>query len=310
MVLEPEITPPRPGDEASPDMTARLFRGVSLASSIMLLGVVLPINLLMGLPWQLDVTLFGFGAVSLGFHVLARRGIYLYRSFHAGLLITLDLGWLVTAGSSGSVNMWLYTGAVAAVLFFRGRTRVAALALSFANGCVLYLVEQRWPELVRPYADRTERLLDLVTGFVFASATCAMVVWIVLDAYHRERGGSPRPSRSSSARRPRSARCAGCCRSVPGARRCVTTRGCGPRSSATWRRCPTSSSPTRCAPTARRATSRTSRSSRRPRRGFHLRLEPARPGASAQSWTSATSRMPARSSPSANRHAMKSIRRG
>jgi len=174
-------------EEPGLDMTARLFRGVTLAGAIMFLAVVVPINVAIRLPCALNATLFAFGALALALHLLARRGVFLYRFFYGALLVTVDLAWFVTAGGSGSVNMWLSTGAVAAVLFFRGRRRIGALAIFFVNGTALYLVEQAWPEMVVPYTDSSERLLDLVTGFVFASTTCTMVVWIVLDAYHRER---------------------------------------------------------------------------------------------------------------------------
>ncbi|MBK7974264.1 MAG: hypothetical protein IPK07_13610 [Deltaproteobacteria bacterium] len=168
-------------------MTPRLFRALSLASAGVLLVVVVPSNALIGLPELLNGILLAFGMLSLGCFMLARRGVFLYRTFFVILLATLDLAWFVTAGGQGSVNMWLYTGAVSAVVFFRGRRLVIAFGAFLANGCGLYFVEYRWPHLVIPYPDEWVRLLDLVSGLVFSSGTCAVVVWVVLDSYRRER---------------------------------------------------------------------------------------------------------------------------
>lgn len=174
-------------DEREPDMTARLFRGTTLVASVMLLGLVLPLNVVQGVSTPVHLAVTGFGLLSVHLYRRAISGRYLYVLFYIALLLALDLGWFGSAGSDGSGNMWLGLGAVTAMLFFRDRALVWALTVFVANGVALYLLERAVPSLVLPFRSSEARLVDMITGFVFSSVITAALVGVVLRAYRRER---------------------------------------------------------------------------------------------------------------------------
>ncbi|MFN7953779.1 MAG: hypothetical protein U0610_18775 [bacterium] len=168
-------------------MTARLFRGTTLVATVVLLGLLVPVNVFERVPLAVHAAAMGFGVFNVVLYRRAVAGRYHYVAFFAGLLVTLDVAWIGSGGSDGSANMWLVTGVITAVLFFQGNALRAALAAFCANGMALYGLERVVPDVVIPFRSPEVRLYDMVTGFVLASSTAATLVWVVLNAYRRER---------------------------------------------------------------------------------------------------------------------------
>ena len=164
-----------------------LFRGLTLVGGSLAILVVVPINALQGLPAYVNVSVFAFGLLCLLFYRATFRGHYGTIPVFFLHMANLDLIWFGNAGSQGSIGFFFFTAGLYLVIFFAGRDRWLALGFYVLDGLALLVAERLYPALVHPFATAEARFMDLVTGFVLASVVCVLILWVVLEGFHRER---------------------------------------------------------------------------------------------------------------------------
>ena len=179
--IEPYLPAP------SLDLQTRFYQGLCLVATIVVLGVITPINLAQRLPADVTVVAAGFGLVALAFHLAARRGHYYITGFFVALMVSLNLSWFPNAGDAGSVGFFFFVPIIYAVVFWRGLARWVVVALVIGDYVGLLWLSGTMPALNSPFAGPTERLVDLTIGFVTSGVTIASVLAVVLRIYHEER---------------------------------------------------------------------------------------------------------------------------
>ncbi len=175
-----------PDDDAP--LEVALFRRMATLVVVVMIGVVIPTNRLLGLPLVVDAVAFVLGLVSAFFVWRSRRGRHHMWTFWSMNLVSLDLAFFVSFGVDGSVLAWFYPLTSLTVAMFHGRRRIAALVVIALDALALLAVEFTRPELVAQPISRGTRFEDLFTGHLSALVTTMMVVGLVLSAYHREQG--------------------------------------------------------------------------------------------------------------------------
>ncbi len=166
----------------------RLFRWLTLVGGLAALLVVIPMNILQGLPAFVNLSVGAFGLICLLLCRATFRGHYGMKLVFFLHLANLDLIWFGNAGSQGSIGLFLLTAALYLVIFFKGLTRWVMMGLYLMNGATLLCLERLNPGWVWPFASPGDRFLDLMTGFVLSSLVSAIILWVVLEGYHQERG--------------------------------------------------------------------------------------------------------------------------
>ncbi len=165
----------------------RLFRWLTLIGGLASILVVIPMNMLQGLPAFVNLSVGAFGLMCLLLCRATFRGYYGMKLVFFLHLVNLDLIWFGNAGSQGSIGMFLITAAMYLVIFFKGPTRWVMMGLYLVNGATLLCLERLNPGWVWPFSSPGDRFLDLMTGFVLSSVVSAIILWVVLDGYHQER---------------------------------------------------------------------------------------------------------------------------
>jgi hypothetical protein len=163
-----------------------LFRRMAALVAVVMIGVVIPTNRLLGLPLVVDVVALGLGLVSGYFAWRSRRGHHAMLPFWCMNLVSLDLAFFVSFGADGSVLAWFYPLAALTVGMFEGRRRLIALLVLGLDALALLAIDFARPELVSRPASRVTRFEDLATGHISALVTTMLVVGLVLSAYRRE----------------------------------------------------------------------------------------------------------------------------
>jgi len=165
----------------------QFFHGLCLLGGVLAIFVVIPVNQFQNLsPW-VDRVVLAFGLVSLALAWAARRGRYHRKTMLVSLIACLDLIWFANGGSQGSIGLYFFSAALFLVLFFQGAFRYVVLALLVANIVGLHLAEHAWPQSVHTFSGGLERLVDLSTGYVLSMLICALMLWVVLEGFNRER---------------------------------------------------------------------------------------------------------------------------
>ena len=156
----------------------QFFQGLCLIGGVLTLTVVVPVNHVQHMsPWVNRVVL-PFGLELLALAWFARRGRYLKGTAFLSILVGLDLVWFPNGGSQGSIGLYFFTAALYLVVFFKGRVRIGAFVLLIANIIALHFAERAWPELVHTF-EGSDRLLDVLTGYLVSMLTCALMLWVV-----------------------------------------------------------------------------------------------------------------------------------
>ncbi|HJW71647.1 MAG TPA: PAS domain S-box protein [Geothrix sp.] len=172
--------------EATLSLEKQFFQALCLLGGVLTLAVVIPANLLQDLnPWVNRLLVpFGFGLLALAW--AARRGHYLRRTALIIIIAGLDLIWFPNGGSQGSIGLYFFSAALFLVLFFEGYFRVVALFLLLANIFALHFAEALWPNLLHTFS-KTDRLIDLLTGYALSLLICSLMLWVVLSGFNREK---------------------------------------------------------------------------------------------------------------------------
>jgi hypothetical protein len=170
-----------------PDMEHRLFQVICLSASIFTLLIVIPVNLIEGLPALLNATLFVFALVSLAFYAASIKGHHLMKTFTALVAPMLDLCWFTDGGSQGSIGMFFFAGAMISSFLMRGVKRWLFLGGFILNVMLLLTLDYLHPEWSIPFHSPMDRYLDLVAGFLVCISGCMLMIWVVVTSYDEER---------------------------------------------------------------------------------------------------------------------------
>ncbi|MBK9796242.1 MAG: response regulator [Holophagaceae bacterium] len=176
---------------ATPDpalpLEKQLFQGICLLGGVLNLVVVLPVNIFQTSlsPW-VNWAVVGLGLELIALSWLARRGLYLKKTTFLSIIIWLDLVWFPNAGSQGSIGLYFFPAAFFLVLFSQGAFRSLGFLLLVANIIALLVSETIWPNLAHAF-NPMERLIDLSTGYLLSMLICALMLWVVLEGFNREK---------------------------------------------------------------------------------------------------------------------------
>ncbi len=131
------------------------------------------------------------GALFLAFYYLSRlRHLYrpLYWPFVLLIAAFLFLNALRNAGSLGGAHYYFIPALVIAVVLSRRRRDTVLAVLLFAAATVaLLLIEYRRPDWVLAYAGAGERLIDVLSSFLFVQVFTAALVMILAGNLNQER---------------------------------------------------------------------------------------------------------------------------
>jgi PAS domain S-box-containing protein len=174
----------------------RLYRLTCLVISVISLLVILPVNLVLGLPQFLNLADVALGLFSLYCYRESCRGRNHFAGFFLVLLVLMDLAWFPNAGSQGSVTFYFFIGAVLPMTLSRGWVRRGLILLLVVNLCGLFLLEYFFPWLATPFGTPADRLIDLLSGAFCGILACALLLGVVISNYDWEHAKTVQVSRN------------------------------------------------------------------------------------------------------------------
>ncbi len=165
----------------------RLYRAISLAAAVLAFIIVTPLNIVEGLPWQLDLVVIGFGALALQMFRLAEHGRMFTKSFLLGIVLMLNASWFLDGGIEGSISYFFFAAVVYTGIFFRGTQRWLFLVLFVLDGLGLLLADYLHPEWIVRFKTPFDRMLDLSTGLVVSAVSLTIMIWVLRAGFDGER---------------------------------------------------------------------------------------------------------------------------
>ena len=176
------VCSPEPGI----DLDTRLYRMLTLAAACLSLLVIIPVNLLQNITPYVNLSVLVFGCASLGLHRASLRDRMYPKTFFLLVVLVLNVTWFLNGGTQGSVGFYFFAAVTYPLIFFRGRERWIFLLLFIADGLLLLAADYWCPEYVIRFSNPSDRLLDLMTGFITSALTCGLLLWGVLTSHDRE----------------------------------------------------------------------------------------------------------------------------
>jgi len=167
-------------------LQTRIFRMVCLTAGLLCCLVILPINLFQNLPVWVNLGTGIAGLLGLFTFWQSSRGRHHVLAFYVAMIIILDGLWFEIAGSNGSIIYYFFALTPYPMAVFRGRSRWGMTVLLALNVYALLLVEHFAPSLSRPFAQSSDRFIDLVTGVLGAGLAVIWITWIITTAYDGE----------------------------------------------------------------------------------------------------------------------------
>jgi PAS domain S-box-containing protein len=167
-------------------MELRLFKMLCLAAAALTFCVIVPVELLIRLPYRIPLLDLCFGVTALIFYRQACRGRYLVKSLFFLYLLNLNLSWFANNGSHGSLSLFFFTAFIYALIFFRGSQRLILLSLAVTDVMALILSELFYEQWLIPYQSQSARVGDLVLGVAVSALSCSLMLRAVLSSYDRE----------------------------------------------------------------------------------------------------------------------------
>ncbi len=172
--------------ERDPGLERRLFRIICLTLSLLIFFVLIPANVLQGIPHMVNAPIALFGGVSLTLYRAARKGNNHVWTLLVIMLATINITWFLNGGNDGSVPYFLPPVCMYPLIIFRGWKRWLVTTAIVANGCLLIALSHAFPWLVIPYISAFARTMDLIVGMIIGSLSIILVLWVVLNTYLRE----------------------------------------------------------------------------------------------------------------------------
>ena len=170
------------------DLEHRLLTILCLVAALVSFLVVIPMNLVHHFPLRVHLVMGGFGAASFALYLACRGGRYPGVLSLAVMLATLDFVWFFKGASSGAIPLFFVLPTTFAVIFFRGRKLGILLGFLLLNGVLIFAADLLWPGLAAPYRSQAQRVQNVFSSFVISNSLAALMIWVVMSGYRRERG--------------------------------------------------------------------------------------------------------------------------
>ena len=169
------------------DLRERFYEGLCLVGAVLSILVVLPANAAQNLPASINVAVAAFGACCAALWWLARRERYYPGLFLLFQMAVLGMGWFPNAGSNGSLPYYFFVPLCYTVLLYRGTRMWVLAAVVLAEPLALMALEGRLPGLITPFSSARDRWIDLGTGLMVSGLSSALIIWMAVTGYRRER---------------------------------------------------------------------------------------------------------------------------
>jgi adenylate cyclase len=178
------------GDPRHHSLEHRLFNTISLLNGVTNIGGAFAVISNHSHPFLLALHL-GTGVLFLLFYYLSRFrncSDSLYWPFVLLILAFLFINSLRNSGSAGGAHYYLIPALVIAIILSRKRRDTVLAILLFVAGTVaLLLLEQAKPEWIVSYSTSQEKLLDVLTSFVFVQVFTGVLVLVLAQNLNQER---------------------------------------------------------------------------------------------------------------------------
>ena len=167
----------------------RCYNGICLFAGI---GCILAslFNTLIGLDWLITAITLAIGVTCLILFVRSRR----HPRFqpHYGILVTISAMLLATTwfwnGGLGGSDLMVAMVVLVAMITVADRTPYRFIGMIFIPlMSLLFLIEYLAPSLVKPYASRGERFIDLYLTFLVVTFVIYQIIVMILKAYREEK---------------------------------------------------------------------------------------------------------------------------
>ncbi|GFO55295.1 hypothetical protein GMSM_23020 [Geomonas sp. Red276] len=172
------------GQEIS--LEVHLFRLVTLTTANLCLFIILPINIILDLPVELNEIIAVYAVITFGLYELSLRGRHFIVTNFWLTLAVLNGCWVFNAGDAGSIAFYFFAAALYPLTFFKGGRRHGLLLLMVADYCALVLLQYHYPEMVVPFQTRQDRIIDLTSGFGFSLLAFSLIFWVIITSLTRE----------------------------------------------------------------------------------------------------------------------------
>lgn len=173
-------------DDSVP-LQIRLFRLYCVTACLLCLFVGVPVNLAQKLSIWVHLANGSIGLLG-GYCCWASfRGRHHFTLFFFCLLGALSVIWFLSGGAEGSTPYFFFLAILYPVTMLNGWRRWALTAMTTVDFCGLLLVEYFYPALTVRFQSRADRMLDLTTSALASCLAMALVLWLIVSAYERER---------------------------------------------------------------------------------------------------------------------------
>lgn len=189
--------------DPSVPLSLKLYRLLTATTALLCLAVVAPVNLLQHFPLALHASNIALGLVAAACYLQSLHGRHHPRGFLVVMLLLMTPSWFWNGGMDGSVTYYFFALLVYPLSVLRGRDRLLFAGFIVAHIAALHVAAHAWPELVVPFRDAADRLIDLTSGVVCAGLAIAVAVVLVNASHDREKerlAASERIARENSAR--------------------------------------------------------------------------------------------------------------
>jgi serine phosphatase RsbU (regulator of sigma subunit) len=167
----------------------RFFNSVCLFSALAASFATIT-NIALDLNKQLTLFTLISSVVLFLFYYLSRKKNFfkpLVTPFIIYSLIILSFVWFYNAGSEGPVVFVYLLGLILGIIITEGRNRVIVISFFIINLIVLFILEQKFPELITSYESENIKFYDVTITFLFSFLLIYFVVAILVKSYRDEK---------------------------------------------------------------------------------------------------------------------------
>lgn len=166
-------------------LESRIFLKYTLYVGLGCLFLVAPLNLFQDIVPVHNLFIVILGLACLVFHILARNNKALPVLQIATTMLLLDLLWLSSGGSNGSIHFYLPLLIMMTLVLLKGPKRLWLLGLQGFNVAALLFMEQAFPALILHIADPVAREIDRLSGFGLSLLLTGALVQAIISSHDR-----------------------------------------------------------------------------------------------------------------------------
>jgi len=169
-------------------LQVRLFRLLCLATAIVCLFLVLPVNLAEPeIPMFINLAVIFLGLFSLFCHQRSCKGRHYIVPFQAVIITLLSACWFANGGITGSVTYHFFAVLMMPMVLCKGRARATLAIFIVLDVCGLFLVEHFFPGAVTKFKNTNDWFMDNITGICCSFMAIMLVLWVIVTSYEHER---------------------------------------------------------------------------------------------------------------------------